>query len=239
MKPPQPMPQGIMAKPPQGGLGQEPAPNAPPQGSGDDGQVGPEEQAMYDQFVNTALDIIYPEQGEQKVAAAILQNLKGELDPRISQLFEGAQPPLQQNPTDSLAATGVVVTIMTQESMGNGGAQVPADIILHAGAEILEILNELAEAAGIVNMTEDDLGDTSLRAMDLFRVASPTIDQEGLTAEFQQIVEADKAGNLGSILPENVMQLADQRRARYDEPGPNDNAEAPPQQEEQQQPGAV
>jgi len=157
------------------------------------GEASAEEQEVYDQIVQSAINMIYPESGENKVSPGILQNLNGQFDPRVEQMFQGAQPPLQQNPVDNLAVTGVMVTVMVQAQLENMGQKVDQEILLYAGAEILEILLELAEAAKIVEMSVEDLEDATLRAADLYRVGAPGADIASLASQFEKIVEADRA----------------------------------------------
>jgi hypothetical protein len=41
----------------------------------------------------------------------------------------------------------------------------------------------------------------TLRAMDLYRVSSPRVDPQALPAEFEQIIAADREGNIDKVLP--------------------------------------
>lgn len=169
--------------------------------AGEDGEAAtPEEQAIYDRFVTTVMGVIYPE-GPEQVSPAIMQNLQGQFDERAQGMFAEAQPPVQQTPTDSIAQTGVLLTIAVESAMERSGQQIPDDVVFHAGAEVMEMLVELAEAAGIVELSEEEMQAVLLRAMDLYRIASPRVDPEALSAEFGQIVEADKAGQIDKVLP--------------------------------------
>lgn len=168
---------------------------------GDDGEAAtPEEQAIYDRFVTTVMGVIYPE-GPEQVSPAIMQNLQGQFDERAQGMFAEAQPSVQQTPTDSIAQTGVLLTIAVESAMERSGQQIPDDVVFHAGAEVMEMLIELAEVAGFVDLSEEEMQAVLLRAMDLYRIASPRVDPEALSAEFGQIIEADKAGQLDKILP--------------------------------------
>lgn len=216
------------------------AAEAPAPTSGMDEQAGepvsPEEQAMYEQFVNAALGIIYP-QGADQVSPEILANLKGDIDPQAMLMFAEVQPPLTNSPQDSVAATATLLTMLI-DGQGGGTPRMmqqpeaapapamqdgqppqpgappapepaqpeqqggyPDDVVLHGGVAIIEELIEVAEAAKIHDFSEQDIEGITYRAMDLFRTASPRVDQDALKAEFGQVVEADRAGTLGKILP--------------------------------------
>src|SRR5262245_12971884 len=92
------------------GLGAAQAPAEPqetPQGE----PASPEEQELYDRFVNTAKDILVPEGGED-VSSENVANLKGDFDPQAMQLFAQAEPPLTSSPQDSVSATAVLLVLM-------------------------------------------------------------------------------------------------------------------------------
>lgn len=187
-------------------------------GTAEQPNVTPEEQAMYDQFVGNAEQIIFPdgEDGQPTASPMILAQLRGEFDPEAMEAFAAAEPPLAQSPTDSLAGTAVMLVLVLENSMAASGMQIDPDtldtVIFHAGAEILQGLGEVAEAADIHAYTEEELEAALYRALDLYRISSGRIDQDALKQQFGQIVEADKAGTLGQLLPgiEQRMQPGDQ-----------------------------
>lgn len=176
-----------------------PGTNAPEQAMQGEGEAAsPEEQALYDAFVKKGLGVIYPEKSDGQVSGEILANLKGDFDPQILQMFEASEPALTDSPQDSAAATSVLVTIMVEGSLGQ---PVGEEITMHAGKVLVEELIEVSEAAGIHDFNEKDVETVWYRALDLYRIASPNADQEALSREFEQIVQADKDGRLGDILP--------------------------------------
>lgn len=180
--------------------GQQPAMGGDLRDSANGEAASPEEQAIYDRFVRTVMGVIYPE-GPEQVSPQIMQNLQGQFDQRAQAMFAEAVPPVQATPNDSLAQTGVLLTIAVESAMERSGQQIPDDVVFHAGAEVMEMLAELAEAAGIVDLSEDEMNAVMLRAMDLYRISSPRVDPEALAAEFGQIIEADRAGNMDQVLP--------------------------------------
>lgn len=183
-----------------GGETQQTAPQDAPAGDGTNA-ASPEEQAVYDMMVKQALDIIYPEDAPGKPRDQIVENLSGEFDQQVAQLFQAAEPPVSQTPQDAVAVTGVVLTMMTEGALAQRGTDVPDDVVFHAGKEIIELLVELSEGLGIADFSADDVDNIFLRAMDLYRLASPRVDPETLTGEFEQIVAADREGAVGKLLP--------------------------------------
>ena len=162
-------------------------------------QATPEEQALYEQFLNAAGDVIYP--NGDKPSPEIIANLKGDIDPQAMQMFADAQPPVAQSPQDAVSATAVLLTMLVDGQGKASGTDYPDDVVLHAGAGIIEILVDISEAAKIHDFSEQEMEGLTYRAMDLFRIASPRVDTEALKGEFGQIVAADKSGQLNKVLP--------------------------------------
>ena len=175
------------------------AANMPP--ATDSADVSPEEQAIYDMMVREALGIIYPEDDPGNARPQILENLRGEFDQQVMQMFAQAEPPVQQTAQDALAVTAVILTMMVEAMLAQKGTDVADDVAFYAGAEIIELLVELAETVGIADFQQNEVDDIALRAMDLYRMASPRVDTEALTAEFEEIIAAGEAGKLNDLLP--------------------------------------
>jgi len=204
-------------------------------GAQDDEETGEpateQEQQAYEQFVNAALSIIYP-QGSEQVSPQILDDLKGNIDPKVAALFQNAQPQLTGQPADNVAVVTVTLVLMVDAQLGflekgmaqqQQGAQPtpqqpqsPAEeqgepidyyaVVLHAARAITEELIEVSEAAKLHDFNEQDIEQTWARAMDLYRVASenmgaPGYDKQGLTNAFADLLVADKQGQLGNVLP--------------------------------------
>lgn len=156
----------------------------------------PEEQAQFEQFERAMMGYVY---ANGQVSPQIIDNLKGNFDPSVLEMFAEAQPALTDSPQDSLAATGVMLTLLTEE---NAQEQTYSDdVVLHGGKRAIEELIEVAEAAKIHEFSEQDMETVTYRAFDLYRIASPRVDPEALTAEFQMLAEASNQGNLGAVLP--------------------------------------
>lgn len=179
------------------GMVESEAPGGP---EDEDTAASPEEQAMYEAVVNAGLTIVVPEGGEE-VAPPILASLKGELPDEVRQMFASAQPPIDNNPLDAAAVTGTVIVMLAEQQIEANGQQIPNDVLFHAGAEILEYIINVSDSAGIHDFQPEDVERVTYRAMDLYRTIAPRADQDALAQEFGQVVEADKAGTLGAMLP--------------------------------------
>lgn len=164
-----------------------------------DGNVTPQEQQAYDMFVRNGMEIIFP--GSGGVAPSVLAHLKGEFDD-VAEIFANADPPLTPSPTDNLAVAATAIVLALEASASQANAEITDDIVYHGGVEIIEQLTEVAEAAKLHDYSEQDQENALYRAVDLYRVSSGRVDQEGLKAEFGQFVEADKQG------PEALEQMA-------------------------------
>lgn len=145
--------------------------------------VTPEEQAQYDEFVNNAMSMIY----DPKVRTKILDSLR-----------------VTKQPMDDLANTAVMVVKGAVGSAEKAGQKISDDVLYHGGAEILQQLAEYADKAKIHTFTEDEMEGAWYKALDLYRQLGTndgTINPDALKGEFQQIVDADKAGTLDQIVP--------------------------------------
>jgi hypothetical protein len=159
-------------------------------------QASPEEQAQYEQFVNSGLAMIYPEQSPGEVNPAILSSLRGQFEPDALAMFEDAQPALTDSPQDSVAATAVLLTVMNE-----GRGEFTDDVVMHGGAALIEELVEVAEAAKIHEFSDKEMEGITYRAMDLYRISSPRADPAALTEEFKQLMAANEQGTLNKVLP--------------------------------------
>lgn len=160
--------------------------------------ASPEEQAIYSDLEKKAMAYIYPPNQHGQVSAEIVANLKGDFDPQILAMFEQAEPALTDAPADTVAAVAALLTIMVEGTLGGPG---PESVMMEIGSDLVGNLAEVAEAAGLKDFAAKEMDGVFYRAVDLYRVASPFVDQEALKAEFGKIVEADKAGQLETVLP--------------------------------------
>lgn len=155
----------------------------------------PEEQAMYDQIVKNAMRVISPD--GDTVAPELQESLSA-----------------SDNPVLNLAMTTVSVVSGLVSSAQQAGQKIPGDILLPAGAEILELLVEEAEALKLHDYSEEDMERAWYLAVDMYREqakAAGTLDEEALKADFAELEQAEAEGRLDEMIPgarERAEQMA-------------------------------
>ena len=151
------------------------------------------EQEQYEGFIAMAQAIIYPDDSGQP-NPEILANLRGDFSPEALALFEAVDPPITDSPTDSLATATVLLTLMIENIGKQQNKDFTDDVVQHAAREVMELLVELAEAAGIHNFSDRDIEGAWYRGVDIYRVTSPRADPIALTEEFKGLMAADRQG---------------------------------------------
>lgn len=188
--------------------------NEPDTASDEGGEAAtPEEQAQYDALVTGAYELMY---ADGEVRPTILEFL--DENPEDLRKIFGEALPLDepadpndpegptiweaQGPVIALAATTVIILL---EVLRQGGNERPEGyVILHAGTEILEDIAEISEKAGKHTFTQEEMGEALRKGADLFREAAAEegmIDLDQVKAEFGEVVDADKQGRLGDVVP--------------------------------------
>lgn len=175
--------------------------------------VSAEEQKQYDEFVGAGMDLIYSGK-KAKVMPEILESLRGANAPAMPEegAEEGMPPPdaagdaaAQGNPAIIALANTAVQVIQRVDTAGHEADNpVPDETLYHAATEIIEQLAEIAEAAGIHTYEEDELNGALFQAVDMYRPIAIELgrtSEETLKGQFGEIVDADKAGRLGDVLP--------------------------------------
>lgn len=164
---------GMPSDPVQGTPGQaDPAPN-----------VTPEEQAMYETFVDNARQLIFG----KETMPAILDGMKA--DPE---------------PVRALAEPVVHITMRLQKSAMQAGQPLDDAILLNGGEAIMADLAEMSAAAGIHEYTPDELEQAAYLSMDMYgdlALKEGLIDQEGMKGSYQEMVAANDQGTLGQLIP--------------------------------------
>ena len=181
----------------------EPRPMAAPQdmSEGMEANASPEEQAMYEKIVSNAMKVIYPEgEGEGAVSPAVINTLKSSDNPVLSAAT--AAVAIVQQVRDSAQKAGEVDRWNTQAGQSD---MLDFDgILYHVGSDIVADLAEVAETANIHDFNEEDTEQAFYIALDMYREQgkqSGTLDEEQLKGGWNEVVEADKAGRLGEVLP--------------------------------------
>lgn len=145
--------------------------------------VTPDEQKMYDQFVDNAFSAIY----DDKSLPQVIESLKGD-----------------GNPMDGLANTAVSIVVRVQDSAEQAGQAIPPDVVFNAGVEILENLADLAGKAGVHEFTAQEIEGAMFQAMDIYRETKGRDGGAGrpqIVEDFNQIVALDQAGRLDEVAP--------------------------------------
>lgn len=147
-------------------------------------QASPEEQALYDQFVGEAFNMIY----DKRMLPGVLEMLRGGGDP-----------------VGGLATAAAQVTAKVYASAQKAGQQIPPDVLLHAGTEIYEDLAELSKTAGIKDFSKDKDAFESgyFRALDQYRMMEQqngTADQGAAKRDLDTLQQMDKSGQLEQMM---------------------------------------
>lgn len=150
--------------------------------------VTPEEQAEYEQVVLNAERIIYPEGDDTPpVSDKIVAGLTG-----------------TDKPVLNLATTAVTLIRGLDQSARAAGKPISEDVMFHAGADIMGDIADAAKAMKIYDYDEEEVEQAFYLGLDMYRTAAAeegTLDVEGLKEGWQQLVEADRSGNLESVMP--------------------------------------
>jgi hypothetical protein len=200
-----------------------------PQG-GDEPNVSPEEQAQYDQFVGNGMQLVYQEQGKtMQVAPAVLGQLKGDwkdVEPSLGQIPQEEKPLDPKNPIDCLAVTTVGLVLTLEASAASSNHQLDPAVVFHGGAELMEQLADIANAANIHDFSDDEMTGAANRAAMLYGVSSKSMNKQEALAEFDHFLktQGDQLGQSLAAASGGADQGGDQQQAPQ---------QGPPQQQEQ------
>lgn len=129
--------------------------------------VTPDEQAAYDSVVTHAMTMMYDGETAQQVLQ-VLQS--GE------SLAEG------------VAQATVMILSRVYDSSRQQGQPLSDDVLMAAGEEIVGLLFELAEAAGLGEATDDDVFMAATRSLELWAEAHPNmLDEEAMQQSMQAL----------------------------------------------------
>lgn len=182
--PPSGMPQA-QGGPPMAGATGQPMPAGPGAGppTEEAGNVSPEEQAEYEQFVTNGMQLMYNE----------------ELMPQLLERIEGAG-----NPVEGLANAAAMVVMRLEDSAEGQERAISEDVKFHGGTELLEQMAELAQEAGIHEYSEEEVESAFYLALDIYRSTRQEqgkLSMDEINQEMQSLVQADQAGRLNEVLP--------------------------------------
>ena len=137
--------------------------------------ASPEEQEAYDKFVSMALLHMH----DEKVAPKLAERMRS------------------GDPVETIGRVGAALGMTLIEKAREAGEEIPGDVILHGGREIIDALVEMAEASGVGPLSEEDAEQAFYVAADEFRdmmQAGGQYDQETAQADAQEIMGNDEVG---------------------------------------------
>lgn len=167
-----------------------------------DSNASPEEQAQYEQFVNNALELIYDKTGGE-LRPEILEALKSTEPAPAAEGEEQGQSP-QPPHIIALANTAVMIVSKLDDSSREAGQPASDEVLMEVGKDVVELLVEGAEAAGLRDYTQDDMDGAFITAADMYRskaVADGRTDEETLKGQWDDLITADQEGRLGEVIP--------------------------------------
>ena len=148
-----------------------------------EGNVSPEEQAEYDQFVDNGLKLIYNEAMTDK----ILERLQA-----------------SDNPVEGLANVTFMVIEKLITSGKQNGKEFSGDIKFHGGVEILEDIANLAMEAGLHEFSEEELESAMYATLDLYgekEKREGTLDEGAAQQDMAGLIQMDQDGTLEQEFP--------------------------------------
>lgn len=150
----------------------------PPDEMSEDGsmQATPEEQELSDKIVKNAMKLMY-----------------GDARQKVLQMLEN------DDPVEALAQTAVTIFGRVYESAEENGVEIPGEVAMNAGSEIMEQLADYAGEAGIHDYSEDELEGAWFRALDQFRLMREQqgkVDKGVMMQDLEAIKQADQDGTL-------------------------------------------
>jgi hypothetical protein len=165
------------------------------------GNVSPEEQEAYEDFVLAGMELLFAGGKAKPEIVKLLDDDPSDIRAALGDVIDD-ETWAQKGPIAALAAASVIVVSQVIEQMGSPPE---ASIVFHGGKELLEQIAELGEKAGIRDYSEAELGEAFRMGADLYREVAKDrgwIDEEEAKAEFEGLKTAEKEGRLGEILPE-------------------------------------
>ena len=155
---------------------------AGPDQPGGDSAVTPEEQAKYEQFLDSVLKVIY----HDKTKKAVLANLaQGDAIQALSGVV-------------ALGASRVTAAAV------KAGDRIDPAIVLGVMEEIIPDLAEFASEAGAREFSQEEIDGAFIRAVDQYRdteTRNGNIDPQEFAADFDEMMKADQEGRLGEVVP--------------------------------------
>lgn len=166
-----------------GGQATGPRGVAPEVGYQGEANVSKKEQAAYDLFMDNGFKLIYDESTMPQLLQRIAQG---------------------GNPVEGLATVTVGIVRRLMDAAERAGRKIDPTVLFHGGADLMGDIAELAKTAGVHDFTEEEIENAALTAMDQFgmqEVERGSFDEKAVADDFKTMMDADKAGTLGELLP--------------------------------------
>lgn len=145
--------------------------------------ASPEEQRMYEQFVENGMKIMYSPETRKTVK----ENLAG-----------------AGNPIEGFARTLVLIVSRVHDSAKQAGKEIPGDVIYNAAEELMDLLIEYAGEARIATLTDEQTEQAWYLALDMYRAKmeqNGEIDPAVFEEDMAEISQAESEGRLDEVLP--------------------------------------
>lgn len=171
-------------------------------------EASPEEQALYNRFVAMAVLGLSDEKNLSKTIKVM--QAAGE-------------------PTKGVADVASAMILRVSEMARNQGNELPGDVLMHGGKEIIEYTIELAEAAGLGEFSPEMMEQAFFQTLDLVTQsmkASGDLNEEAIAADLPQMKQMEENGQLDSILS----QLQAQQSAPPADDVPPPDGMTPPEE---------
>lgn len=197
----------------QGGDDSDPQPN-----------VTPEEQAEYNEFVGNGMKLLYQkgQGGSMEVAPAVLAQLKGDwkgVEQSLGQIPQEEKPLDPKDPVDCLAVATVTLVLALEASAANSQKQLDPAVTFHGGAELLEQLADIDEAASIHDFTPDEMTGAAHRTAMLYGVSTKSMNKQEALSEFDHFLQT-QGNSLGQSLGAGQGDQQDQSQGQPQQPAP-------------------
>lgn len=177
------------------------AAGAPPMDAAPGGQgqpASPEEQALYNRVVAMAMLAIYDDKMTPKLAAMLRDA------PKVAEV---------------IAEISANMAMRVYTHLKGQQTEVPGDVMMHAGKEIVEVVGELAEASG-KEVSEQELETAFYLALDKFRAMAQQgghYTEDNARADADEMRQMDESGMI-----EQIMAAAQQQQGPEQAPAPSE-----------------
>ena len=159
-----------------------PQQGAPQQGApAGEGMVDatPEEQQMYDRFISMSMMALYDKK----------------MMPKMMKMIESTP----DDPVEGIAEVGAQIAMRVVNKAKDDGIDIPGDIILHAGEELIELIVELVEESGIAQVAPEQAEAAFLTAADKFGKMSREAGSYSKEQEQTDTAELERMSGAGEI----------------------------------------